>query len=61
MKKITKQSSLLINYTRNVYKIMWLIKMNMKVYLIFLLNMLMKQKMNFFYKHEHENKIKFFK
>ena len=35
-------------------------KMNMKVYVIFLLNMLMKIKMNLFYKLEHKNKIKLF-
>ena len=34
--------------------------MNMKVYVIFLLNMLMKMLMNFFYKHEYKNKIKLF-
>ena len=34
--------------------------MNMKVYVIFLLDMLMKTKMNLFYKHEHKKKIKFF-
>ena len=34
--------------------------MNMKVYVRFLLNMLMKQKMNLFYKCEHKNKIKIF-
>ena len=34
--------------------------MNMRVYVIFLLNMLMKTKMNLFYKHEYKNKIKFF-
>ena len=34
--------------------------MNMKVYVIFLLNMLMKTKTNLFYKHEYKNKIKFF-
>ena len=32
----------------------------MKVYVIILLNMLMKTKMNVFYKHEHKNKIKLF-
>ena len=32
----------------------------MKVYVIFLLNMLMKIKMNLFYKHEYKNKIKLF-
>ena len=35
-------------------------KMIMKVYVIFLLFMLMKIKMSLFYKHEHKNKIKFF-
>ena len=34
--------------------------MNMKVYVKFLLNMLMKQKMILFYKCEHKSKIKFF-
>ena len=34
--------------------------MNMKVYVIFLLNMLMKTKMNLFYKHEDKYKIKCF-
>ena len=34
--------------------------MNMKVYVIFLLNMLMKQKMNLFYKYEYKEKINFF-
>ena len=34
--------------------------MNMKVYVIFLLNMLTKIKINLFYKHEYKNKIKLF-
>ena len=34
--------------------------MNMRVSVIFLLNMLMKQKMNRFYKHEYKNKIELF-
>ena len=34
--------------------------MYMKVYVIFLLNMLMKTKMNLFYKYEYENKIQTF-
>ena len=34
--------------------------MNMIVYVVFLLNMLMKIKMNLFYKHEYKNKINFF-
>ena len=32
--------------------------MNMRVYVIFLLNMLMEVKMNLFYKYEYKNKIK---
>ena len=53
MKKVNKIFNHLINYTENPYKIMYLIKLNMKVYVIFLLNMWMKQKMNLFYKHEY--------
>ena len=34
--------------------------MNMKVYVIFLLNILMETKMNLFYKCEYKNKIKLF-
>ena len=34
--------------------------MNMKVYVKFLLNMLMKTKMSLFYKLEYKNKIKLF-
>ena len=48
MKKIYILLNLLINYTENLYKIRQLIKVNMKVFVVFLLNMLMKQKMNFF-------------
>ena len=58
MKEINKLLNLLIKYTENLYKIMWLIKMNMKVYVKFLLNMLMKIKMNLFHKHEHRIKKK---
>ena len=35
-------------------------KLNMKVYVIFLLDMSMKTKMNLFYKHEYKNKVKLF-
>ena len=59
MKKTNRQLNFLINYTENFYKIMYLIKMNMKVYVIFLLKMLMKRKTKFFYNHKHKNKIKF--
>ena len=34
--------------------------MNMKVFEVFLLKILMKTKLNLFYKHEHKNKIKLF-
>ena len=34
--------------------------MNMKVCAIFLLNMLVKTKIDLFYKHEYKNKIKLF-
>ena len=34
--------------------------MNMKVFVVFLLNMLMKTKVNLFYKYEFKNKIKLF-
>ena len=34
--------------------------MNMKVYVTFLLNMLMKIKMNLFHEHEYKYNIKFF-
>ena len=60
MKETNKLLNLLINYTENRYKIMQSIKLNMKVVVIFLLNMLMKTKMDLFYKHENKNKIKFF-
>ena len=35
-------------------------KLNMKVYVIFLLDMLTKLKMNLFHKYEHKYKIKLF-
>ena len=38
MKKINKQLNLSINYKENLYNIIWLTKMNTKVYVIFLLN-----------------------
>ena len=58
MTEIKIFSTLLINYTENLYKILYSTKMNMKVNVIFLLNMLMKQKMDLLFKHEHKNKIK---
>ena len=60
MKKTNKQLNLSIKYTENLYKIVYLIKMNLKVYVIFLLNMLTKQRVNLFYKFEYKSRIKFF-
>ena len=60
MKEIKILLNPLINYTENLYKIILLIKMNMIIFVIFLLNMLTKTKMNLFYKYEYKNKIKFF-
>ena len=60
MKETNKLLNHLINYTEYLYKIMYLIKLNMIVCVIFLLNMLMKIKMNLFYKHEYKIKIKLF-
>ena len=60
MKEINKLFNLLINYIVKVYEIILLIKMNMKVFVIFLLNLLTKMKMDLFYKHEHKNKFKLF-
>ena len=57
MKKTNKLLNLSINYTENLYEIMQLIKLSMEVYVIFLLNMLMKTEMNLFYKYEYKNKI----
>ena len=34
--------------------------MNMNLYVIFLLNMLVKRKTNLFYEYEHKNKIELF-
>ena len=48
MKKINRILNLLINYTESPDKITFLMKMNMKAYVIFLLNMLMNQIMILF-------------
>ena len=50
----------LINHKENLHKILWLMKTNMRFYVIFLLIMLMKTKESLFYKHEYKNKIKLF-
>ena len=60
MRKTNKLLNLLINYRENRYKIMFSIKMKMKIYVIFLLNLWMKRKLNLFYEHEYENNIKLF-
>ena len=60
MKKTIKLLNLSINYTEKLYKIMQSIKTNMIVYVIFLLIILMKTKLNLFYKHKHKNKIELF-
>ena len=46
--------------TENQYKIIKPIKLHKKVYVIFLLKILMKLKRNLLYKNEHENKMIFF-
>ena len=58
MKEIKILLNLFTNYTENLYKIIQSTKPNMKVYVIFLLNKMMKTKMNLFYKNEYKNKIK---
>ena len=55
MKEIKILLNLLINYIGKVNKIIKSIKLNMKVYVLFLLNMWLKIKMNLFYKYEHKN------
>ena len=59
MKKINKQLNLSINYTENLYKKMESMKMNMKVFVIFSLNIWIKQKMNLI-KNINLKKIEFF-
>ena len=48
MKKIKKLLNLSISYTENLYKVMLLRKVKMGVYVIFLVSMLMKRKVNLF-------------
>ena len=52
MKETNKFLTLLMNYTEDLYKIMYLIKKNTNVYKMFLLNLLLNLKLNLFYKHE---------
>ena len=51
MREIKVLLNLLINYIENLYKMNYLRKANTKVFVKFLLNMLMKTKTNLFYKH----------
>ena len=60
MKEIKTLLNHLINYTENLYNIIKSTKLNMKVFVIFLLDMMTKTKTNLFYKHEYKNKISFF-
>ena len=55
-----KLLNLLIIYTENIYEILLLIKTNVKVYVIFSLNMLKRQEIDLFNKHENKNKIQLF-
>ena len=57
MKEIKTLLNLLINYTENLDKITLSMKLNMIVYVIFLIDMLMKTKTNLFYKNEYKNKL----
>ena len=56
MNEINKLLNLSTNYTENLYKIIYSIKLNMKVFVIIILKMLMKIKMNLFYNYEHKKK-----
>ena len=60
MKEIKKLSKVLINYTENLYKITYSIKMNMKVYVKLLLNMSTKLKMIPFYEYNIKLKLNLF-
>ena len=60
MRKINKQLNLLITEKENFYKIVQSTKLNMNLYVIILLDILMKTETNLFYKCEHKNKIKIF-
>ena len=58
MNETTIQLNLLIEYTENLYKIIYLIKKNMNLFVIFLLNMLKKLKKNLFFLIKMNKKIK---
>ena len=48
IKIINKQSNFFIKYLEGVYKIIYVVKVNMNVYVIFLLSICMEQKLNIF-------------
>ena len=60
MKKINKHLNRLINYIEKLNKILYLINMNLNIYVISLSSIWMNQKLNLFYKHEHRNNSNFF-
>ena len=60
MKKINKLLDLSINYAENLYKTRLLIKMDMKIFVILLLNIWRKQKLNFFINMNKRTKLNFF-
>ena len=53
--KVSKDFNPSINFIEKVYKIIYLIKINMNLFVIVLLSIWMKQKMNLFYIHEFKN------
>ena len=59
-KKINKQLNLLVKNRETLHKITKLIKINMNLYVIFLIKIWMKQKLKLFHKYEHKNSFKFF-
>ena len=54
MENVHKLLNLLINYIENVRKVNYLIKTDMNLYVIFLLRIWLKRKMNFFYIYKHK-------
>ena len=52
MKQMNKQLNIPINFIEKLYKIIYSIKLNMNLHVVFLLNVWKKQKMNLFYECE---------
>ena len=61
MKKFNKLLNLSVTCTENLYKIIYLIKLNIIVYVIFLLNIWMKQEIILFMNMNMKRKINFLK